>query len=120
MSYQKVIIVGQGVHTPQYRKGGDGVIQATRLQLLTEYPMRNGEVERNYHTVLAYGNLADIAQQGIHKGIQVHAEGRLRTRRYQGRDGVERWTTEVIADMLDFRGEIDVTEGRSEGSQEAS
>ena len=120
MSYQKVILVEQVVHTPQYRKGGDGVIQATRLQLLTEYPMRNGNVERNYHPVLAFGDLADIAQQGIHKGNQVHVEGRLRTRCYQGRNGVEKWITEVIADMLDFRGEIDVTEGRSEGSQEAA
>lgn len=46
MSYQKVILVGQVVHTPQYRKGGDGVIQATRLQLLT-YMIALDECQRS-------------------------------------------------------------------------
>ena len=86
MSYQKVILVGTVVHTPQYRQKRENVEQATRLQLMTERPTANGGTEREYHIVLIYGPLADVAHQYVHKGNQVHVEGWLRTRKYLARE----------------------------------
>lgn len=118
MSYQKVILVGTVVHTPQYRQKRENVEQATRLQLMTERPTANGGTEREHHIVLIYGPLADVAHQYVHKGNQVHVEGWLRTRKYLARDGNEKKLTEIIAGMLDFKGTND--EGNYQESQEAA
>lgn len=70
---------------------------------------RSGErTERTeWHRVVFYSRLAEIARDYLRKGSKVYVEGRLQTRKYQDRDGVDRYTTEVIANdlqMLDSRG----------------
>lgn len=62
------------------------------------------KIERN-GTKLLFGRPAEIAAQYLRKGSQVYIEGKLRTRKWQDRDGNDRWTTEVIANELQMLGE---------------
>jgi single-strand DNA-binding protein len=57
-----------------------------------------------WHRVVMFDRLAEIAAQYLNKGSQVYLEGKLQTRKWQGKDGVEKTVTEVIADDLQFIG----------------
>jgi single-strand DNA-binding protein len=67
---------------------------AVTLQNGTQVPERT-----EWHTVVAWGRQADVVQQYLPKGAQVYVEGKLRTRKYT-KDGVEKYTTEVIAENI--------------------
>jgi single-strand DNA-binding protein len=62
-----------------------------------------------WHRVVFFGKIADIVKQYLHKGSKIYVEGKLRTRKWQGQDGQDRFTTEVVVDingsmqMLDSR-----------------
>jgi len=57
-----------------------------------------------WHNVAMFGRLAEIAAEYLRKGSQVYIEGKLRTRKWQDKDGNDRWTTEVIADEMQMLG----------------
>jgi single-strand DNA-binding protein len=57
-----------------------------------------------WHNVAFFGRLAEIAAEYLRKGSQVYIEGKLRTRKWQDRDGNDRWTTEVIANEMQMLG----------------
>jgi single-strand DNA-binding protein len=57
-----------------------------------------------WHKVAMFNRLAEIAAEYLRKGSQVYIEGKLRTRKWQDRDGNDRWTTEVIADEMQMLG----------------
>jgi len=63
------------------------------------------------HRVVLFGKLAEIAGQYLKKGSQVYLEGKLKTRKWQDKDGVERYTTEISADVMKMLG------GRGDGQQ---
>jgi single-strand DNA-binding protein len=67
--------------------------------------------ETEWHKVVFYGRLAEIAGEYLKKGKPVYVEGRLKTRKWQNKEGVDQYTTEVIADSMQLLG------GREEGSQ---
>ena len=56
--------------------------------------------ETEWHRVSAFGRLAEIISQYVRKGDPIYIEGRLRTRKYEDKQGVERWVTEIIAEQL--------------------
>jgi len=60
----------------------------------------NNQEEVEFHDVVAWGKLAEIAAQVLGKGRKVYVEGRLKTRNWEGQDGVKRYKTEIIADNL--------------------
>jgi single-strand DNA-binding protein len=62
-----------------------------------------------WHRVAMFNRLAEIAAEYLRKGSQVYIEGKLRTRKWQGQDGNDRYTTEIIADEMQMLG------GRGEG-----
>jgi single-strand DNA-binding protein len=66
-----------------------------------------------WHTVAMFGRLAEIAAEYLRKGSQVYIEGRLRTRKWQDKDGGDRWTTEIVA------GEMQMLGGRPDSSAPA-
>lgn len=71
------------------------------LSLATSESWRDkqtGELRENveWHRVVVFGKLAEIAGEYLHKGSQVYIEGQLRTRKWQGQDGTDRYTTEVV------------------------
>lgn len=73
-----------------------------RLALATtrRYKGRDGKEETEWHNVVVFGKTAEVAQQYLVKGSEVYIEGRLHTRKYTDKQGVERYATEVICESL--------------------
>jgi len=64
----------------------------------------NAQDKTEWHKVVAWGKLAEICSQYLAKGRMVFVEGRLQTRKWQGKDGSDRYTTEVVIDNMIFLG----------------
>lgn len=114
----KVILIGNLGQDPdtRYMPSGSAV---TNLRLATSEVFKDRETgdqtERTeWHSVAMFGRLAEIAAEYLKKGSQVYIEGRLRTRKWQDRDGNDRYTTEIIADQMQMLG------GRGGGGMGAS
>jgi single-strand DNA-binding protein len=111
MSVNKVILVGRLGAEPESRAFPNGG-SICNLRLATSESWKDRQTgerqERTeWHRVVLRNRLGEIAQQYLHKGSQVYIEGRLQTRKWQGQDGQDRFTTEIVANemtMLDSRG----------------
>ena len=104
----KVILVGHLGQDPEtrYMPSGGAV---TNLRVATSESWKDkttgDQQERTeWHNVAMFGRLAEIAAEYLRKGSQVYLEGRLRTRKWQDRDGNDRWTTEIIANEMQMLG----------------
>jgi single-strand DNA-binding protein len=106
----KVILIGRLGADPEvrYMPSGDA-ITTIRLATSRNWKDRNtGErkEETEWHRVVFFAGLAKIAGEYLKKGSQAYVEGRIRTQKWQGQDGQDRYTTEIVADemrMLDSR-----------------
>jgi single-strand DNA-binding protein len=97
----KVILIGNLGADPEIRYTPAGEAVAT-LRLATSESWKDkqtGETQERteWHRVVLFGRLAEIAGEYLKKGRQVYIEGSLRTRKWQGQDGQERYTTEIVA-----------------------
>ena len=104
----KVIVVGNLGADPdtRYMPSGGAV---TNLSVATSESWKDKQTgeqkERTeWHKVAMFGRLAEIAAEYLRKGSQVYIEGKLRTRKWQDRDGNDRYTTEIIADEMQMLG----------------
>ena len=104
----KVILVGNLGADPdtRYMPSGSAV---TNIRMATTEAWKDkntgDQQERTeWHNVAFFGRLAEIAAEYLRKGSQVYVEGKLRTRKWQDRDGNDRWTTEVIANEMQMLG----------------
>jgi single-strand DNA-binding protein len=125
-SLNKVMIIGRLGQDPElkYTQNGQAVVN---LRLATDEGYRDkntGErVDRTeWHSVVVYGRQAEIVANYLSKGRLAYAEGKLRTRKWQDRDGRDRWTTEVVADRVQFldskgSGDFDGPRGQQGGYQ---
>lgn len=123
----KAILIGNLGADPETRHtaGGNAV---TNLSLATSETWRDrqsGEQQERteWHRVVMFGKLAEIAGEYLKKGSKVYVEGRIQTRKWQDRDGNDRWTTEVVANemqMLDSRGGSAPFDESSSGSGSGS
>ena len=114
-SVNKVIVLGNLGQDPTVRYSPDGAA-VTNISIATTSSWKDknaGEKreETEWHKVVFYGRLAEIAGEYLKKGKPVYVEGRLKTRKWQNKEGVDQYTTEVIADSMQLLG------GREEGSQ---
>jgi single-strand DNA-binding protein len=107
-SVNKVIIVGNLGRDPEMRSfpSGDQVANVTIATTDKWRDKTSGEMREatEWHRVVFNGKLADIAGQYLRKGSQVYVEGSLRTRKWTGQDGVEKYTTEIRADQMQMLG----------------
>lgn len=104
----KVILVGNLGADPEMRHTGGGTA-VTTLNIATSESWtdkQSGEkVEKTeWHRVKMFGRLAEIAGDYLKKGRQVYIEGALRTDKYTGKDGVERYSTDIIASEMQMLG----------------
>jgi single-strand DNA-binding protein len=104
----KVILVGNLGADPEMRHTGGGTA-VTTLNLATSESWtdkQSGEkVEKTeWHRVKLFGRLAEIAGDYLKKGRQVYIEGSLRTDKYTGKDGIERYSTDIIASEMQMLG----------------
>ncbi|MGV2291098.1 single-stranded DNA-binding protein [Trinickia sp. YCB016] len=107
-SVNKVILVGNLGADPEvrYLPSGDAVANI-RLATTDRYKdKQSGEFKEmtEWHRVAFFGRLAEIVNEYLKKGSSVYIEGRLRTRKYQGQDGTERYSTEIVADQMQMLG----------------
>lgn len=107
-SVNKVIIVGNLGRDPEtrYSSSGDAIANIAVATTESWKDKQTGEKKEltEWHRISFFGKLAEIAGQYLKKGSQVYLEGRLRTRKYTDKDGVERYTTEIIADSMQMLG----------------
>ena|SRR5690606_24736799 len=103
-SLNKVQLIGRLGADPEtrYMPSGSAV---TNLRIATNESWKDretGEREERaeFHNVVMFGRLAEVAAEYLRKGSQVFIEGKLRTRKWQDRDGNDRYTTEIVANEL--------------------
>lgn len=108
----RVMLIGNLGKDPdvQYLEGNIGVAKFS-LATTETYKDRGGKLvsQTEWHTVVLWRGLAELAQKYLHKGSLVYIEGRLRTRSWEDKEGNKKFATEVVGDnliMLDKRGEM--------------
>jgi single-strand DNA-binding protein len=112
----KVILIGNLGNEPDVRYTQAGEAMAT-ISIATSESWRDkntGETQERteWHRVVFFGKLAEIVKQYLHKGSKVYVEGQLRTRKWQDKDGQDRYTTEVFVGM---NGAMQMLDGRPGG-----
>ncbi len=121
----KVILVGNLGNDPEtkYTQGGMAV---TKISLATTSVRKdregNAQERTEWHRVTFFGKLGEIAGEYLRKGSQVYVEGSIKYDKYTGQDGVEKYTTDIIADelqMLGGRGDGGKPEGQPKPQRQA-
>lgn len=117
-SVNKVILVGNLGADPESRfaTSGDAICNISVATTETWKDKNTGDKKESteWHKVGFYGKLAEIAGQYLRKGSQVYVEGSLRTRKWQDKNGQDRYTTEIRGDVMKMLG------GKPEGQQQAA
>jgi len=115
-SVNKVIIVGNLGRDPEtrYTPGGDAVTNIAVATTESWKDKTSGEKKEitEWHRVIFYRRLAEVAGQYLKKGSSVYLEGKLQTRKWTDKEGIERYTTEIIADSLQMLGGGPKQEGK--------
>ena len=118
MSVNKVILVGNVGKDPEtrYLEGGTAVCSFS-LATSETYRNRDGEKITNteWHNVVLWRGLAEVAEKYVRKGSQLYIEGRIRTRSWDDRDGNKRYTTEIVGDNMQMLGKRSDETGVQEG-----
>lgn len=108
----KVILIGNLGQDPETRQTNAGTV-VTNLRIATSEAWKDKQTGEQreateWHSVVLFGKLGEIAGQYLRKGSKVYIEGKLQTRKWQDQSGADRWTTEIVANsmqMLDSRGQ---------------
>ena len=106
-SVNKVILLGNLGRDPEtrYTTGGDAV---TNLSIATseQWKDKNGDKQERteWHRVVLFGRQAEVAGEYLKKGRSVYIDGLLQTRKYNDKDGVEKYSTEIVADRMQLIG----------------
>ena len=106
-SVNKVILVGNLGRDPETRNttGGEAVTNI-RLATTDTWKDKAGEKQERteWHSIVFFGRQAEIAGEYLKKGRQIYVEGRLQTRKWQDKEGQDRYTTEIVADRMQMLG----------------
>lgn len=113
----KVILIGNLGQDPEtrYTPNGNAVVNLNMATDESYKDRQTGQLvpKTEWHRIVMFGKIAEVAGQYLRKGSKVYIEGKLQTRKWQGQDGQDRYTTEVVVDingqmqMLDSRGSGD-------------
>lgn len=113
-SVNKVILLGNLGRDPEvrYMPSGDPIANVT-IATSSRYKNKAGEMveETEWHRVVFFNRLAEIVSQYLKKGNPVYVEGRIKTRKYTDKDGIEKYSTEIVANEMQLLGG---REGRGE------
>ena len=104
----KVILVGNVGIDPEVRTTESGV-KVARIRLATTERLFDRQVNEakehtEWHTITLWRGLADVVDKYVRKGTQIYVEGRLRTREWMDKDNNKRYTTEILADVMNLLG----------------
>jgi single-strand DNA-binding protein len=122
-SVNKVILVGNLGKDPEVRRlnSGDQVVNFTLATSESWRDKNSGERKEKteWHNVVIFNeNLGKVVEQYCKKGSKVYVEGQLQTRKWQDKDGADRYTTEVV--LQRFRGELTLLDSRNSGGDRQS
>ena len=122
-SLNKVMLIGNLGKDPEvrYTTSGQGVASFS-IATTEKYKNKSGDWEEKteWHNIVLWGKLAEIAKDYLAKGKTVFIEGRLQTRKWQDKDGRDRYTTEIVGDrmqMLSPKGDGGRAGGGRDGSE---
>ncbi len=124
MSVNKVILLGRVGADPEvkYMPSGNAVLN---LSLATNRKFKNQESgnyedKTEWHRVVFFNKPAETIGQYVKKGQQLYVEGRLQTRKWQDKDGVEKYSTDIISDNFTFIGSKSDSEGTDNQSSKSN
>ena len=102
MSVNKVILIGRLGADPEIRYTIDGKPITTFRIATNEVIIKNGEKEEHteWHRIVTFGRLAEFCGEYLSKGSRVYIEGKIRTRKFEDKQGIQRYITEIIANSL--------------------
>jgi single-strand DNA-binding protein len=122
----KVVLIGNLGSDPDVRHMPNGAA-VTNISVATSRRWKDKQTgekkeETEWHRVIFFNRLAEVAGEYLKKGARIYVEGRIRTRKWQAQDGSDRWTTEIVAEemhMLDRSGGGDSGAARAEQQYQA-
>ncbi len=121
-SVNKVILVGNLGRDPETRTfpSGDQICNVTLATTDKWKDKASGEMKEatEWHRLVFNGRLAEIAAQYLRKGSQIYVEGQIRTRKYQDKDGVEKYATDIRVDQMQMLGSRQGMGGPSGGGDD--
>ncbi|WP_340110804.1 single-stranded DNA-binding protein [Maribellus mangrovi] len=123
MSVNKVILVGNVGKDPEVRHLDSGVAVANfPLATSESYTAKNGDrvTTTEWHNIVLWRGLADVAEKYVTKGRQLYIEGRIRSRSYDDKDGNKRYITEIYGDVMQMLGSKDSNQGPDSGTSSSS
>jgi single-strand DNA-binding protein len=106
-SVNKVILIGNLGKDPETRYLPDGgAVTGVSIATTEKWKDKNGEKQErvDWHRVVFFGKLAEIAGEYLKKGSSCYVEGRLQTRKYQDKQGADKYITEVVGDRMQMLG----------------
>jgi single-strand DNA-binding protein len=116
-------IIGHLGRDPEVRHTAEGTAVAN-LAVATNETWRDKEGQKQerteWHRVVLFGKVAEIAAEYLRKGSLVYLQGRLQTRKWQGDDGQDRYTTEIVAEHMKMLGGKGERDGQPAGAAAAS
>ena len=117
----KVILVGNLGAKPEvkYASNGNAIsnLSVATSESWTDKSTGQKQERTEWHRVSLFGKLAEIAGQYLDKGSKVYVEGKLQTRKYTDKDGIERWTTDVV--VSGFNGTLQMLDRRDDSNSSA-
>ena len=117
----KVILVGNLGAKPEvkYASNGNAIsnLSVATSESWTDKSTGQKQERTEWHRVSLFGKLAEIAGQYLDKGSKVYDEGKLQTRKYTDKDGIERWTTDIV--VSGFNGTLQMLDRRDDSSSSA-
>lgn len=119
MNVNKAIIVGRLTRDPEMRSTPSGQ-QVTTLSLATNnyWTDKSGtrQERTEFHNIVLWGRLAEVASQYLTKGQECYVEGRLQTREYTAKDGTQRKTTEIVGEAMQLGSRASGAQGQQGGN----
>ena len=116
----KVILIGNLGQDPdvKYMPSGDAVANVSIATSESWKDKNTGEKQERteWHRVVFFGKVAEVVQKYLHKGSKVYVEGKLKTRKWQDKEGQDRYTTEIVVDM---GGSMQMLDGKGGGDAPA-
>jgi len=117
----KVILVGNLGAKPEvkYASNGNAIsnLSVATSESWTDKSTGQKQERTEWHRVSLFGKLAEIAGQYLDKGSKVYVEGKLQTRKYTDKEGIERWTTDIV--VSGFNGTLQMLDRRDDSSSSA-
>lgn len=107
MSVNKAILIGNVGRDPEVRHLESGMATASFTMATSErFKDKSGEwkEQTEWHNIVCWRNTAELVEKYVRKGTQLYVEGKIKTRKYTTKDGIEKYVTEIVADSIQFIG----------------